>query len=48
VAPAALGAGYIVFFGYSCLIGVIALILAIVIARKQKAQDTAAAAPAPA
>lgn len=43
VSPAALGAGYIIFFFYSCLIGVFALVLAIMIARRQ-----AKAAPAPA
>jgi PAT family beta-lactamase induction signal transducer AmpG len=35
VAPAALGAGYVVFFFYTCAIGVIALVLALMIARKQ-------------
>jgi PAT family beta-lactamase induction signal transducer AmpG len=48
VPPAALGAGYIVFFLYSCLIGVAALLLALLIARKQartahSADETAAA-----
>ncbi|MBI1251998.1 MAG: MFS transporter [Alphaproteobacteria bacterium] len=41
VAPDALGAGYIAFFIYSCMIGVVGLILALMIARKQ-----ARAAPA--
>jgi PAT family beta-lactamase induction signal transducer AmpG len=35
VAPAALGAGYVVFFFYSCLVGALALALALIIARKQ-------------
>ncbi|GAM97221.1 ampG permease [alpha proteobacterium U9-1i] len=49
VAPASLGAGYIVFFLYSCLIGVAALILALIIARKLKrAEVSAGSAPAPA
>lgn len=48
VAPAALGAGYVIFFAYSCLIGVIALVLAVMIARKQKAQGGPAPEPAPA
>lgn len=47
VSPAALGAGYIVFFFYSCLIGVLALVLALIIARRRKHED-AAAEPAPA
>ncbi len=34
VAPAALGAGYAVFFFYSCLVGLAALIFALMIARK--------------
>jgi PAT family beta-lactamase induction signal transducer AmpG len=53
VTPAALGAGYVVFFLYSTAIGVFAIVLAFVVARKQTAlqerleadpdQDTAAA-----
>jgi MFS transporter, PAT family, beta-lactamase induction signal transducer AmpG len=35
VSPAALGAGYIAFFLYSCLVGLAALVLAIVIAHRQ-------------
>lgn len=35
VSPVSLGAGYIVFFLYSCAIGVLALVLAVIIARKQ-------------
>ncbi|MGE0829546.1 MAG: permease, partial [Hyphomonadaceae bacterium] len=50
VAPAALGAGYIVFFFYSCFIGAVALALALIIARKQAddapSTEEKAAAPA--
>jgi len=35
VTPAALGAGYVVFFLYSTLIGVFAIVLAFIVARKQ-------------
>jgi PAT family beta-lactamase induction signal transducer AmpG len=35
VSAAALGAGYLVFFLYSCAVGVVALALALVIARRQ-------------
>jgi len=35
VTPAALGAGYVVFFLYSTIIGVFAVVLAFVVARKQ-------------
>jgi PAT family beta-lactamase induction signal transducer AmpG len=35
VTPASLGAGYVMFFIYSCLIGALALVLAVIIARKQ-------------
>ncbi len=35
VRPAALGTGYAVFFIYSCLIGVIAIVLVLIIARRQ-------------
>jgi PAT family beta-lactamase induction signal transducer AmpG len=35
VSAAALGAGYVVFFGYSCLIGAAALVLALIIAGRQ-------------
>jgi PAT family beta-lactamase induction signal transducer AmpG len=45
----ALGAGYAVFFAYSCLIGMVALVLAVVVAGKQErhaaAGQRAAAAP---
>ncbi len=37
VTPAALGAGYVVFFLYSTVIGVFAVILAFIVARKQTA-----------
>jgi PAT family beta-lactamase induction signal transducer AmpG len=49
VDPAALGAGYLVFFAYSCLVGLVALVLALVIAGRQM-RDAAPgerAAPAP-
>lgn len=46
VSPASLGAGYVVFFMYSCAIGVLALILALIIARKQaRANDAATSQP---
>jgi PAT family beta-lactamase induction signal transducer AmpG len=49
VAPASLGAGYIVFFIYSCLVGVAALALALIIARReQKDQPTSNHGAAPA
>lgn len=35
VRPASLGAGYVVFFGYSCLVGVAAVALTIVVARRR-------------
>jgi len=35
VTPAALGAGYVVFFLYSTVIGVFAVVLAFIVARKQ-------------
>jgi PAT family beta-lactamase induction signal transducer AmpG len=47
VAPQALGAGYILFFFYSCAIGVLALILALIIARKQKRAEQAESSPEP-
>jgi MFS transporter, PAT family, beta-lactamase induction signal transducer AmpG len=37
VSPAALGAGYAVFFIYSCLVGIAAIILALVIMRRPQA-----------
>ena len=39
VAPAALGSGYVVFFLYSALTGVVAVILAILVARNQAASS---------
>ena len=42
VTPASLGAGSVMFFLYSCAIGVLALVLALMIARKQRAQTAAA------
>ncbi len=48
VTPAALGAGYIVFFTYSTIIGVFAIVLAFVVAARQeaiKAKGTAGVAP---
>lgn len=49
VTPASLGAGYVMFFIYSCLIGVAALVLAVLIARKRiTAPPPQQAAPAPA
>lgn len=41
VSPAALGAGYLVFFLYSSLIGVAAVILAFMVARRQRRKDAA-------
>ncbi|MGE0044679.1 MAG: MFS transporter [Hyphomonadaceae bacterium] len=48
IAPAALGAGYFVFFFYSCLIGVAALILALIIARRDANIQRTKETPAPA
>jgi len=48
VTPAALGAGYIVFFLYSTLIGVFAIVLAFIVAARQeaiRAKGTAGVAP---
>jgi len=39
VTPAALGAGYTVFFAYSALIGVFAVVLAFVVQRHQQAEE---------
>jgi PAT family beta-lactamase induction signal transducer AmpG len=44
VSPAALGAGYIVFFSYSALIGIFAVILAVAVYRKQERELPDAAA----
>jgi PAT family beta-lactamase induction signal transducer AmpG len=46
VPPAALGAGYLVFFLYSCAVGVAALALAVVVARRQRVQSPPSAAAA--
>ena len=40
VAPAALGAGYVVFFFYSGLVGVASMVLAVLVARSQPATRT--------
>jgi PAT family beta-lactamase induction signal transducer AmpG len=51
VSPASLGAGYIVFFMYSCAIGVAALVLAVIVARRQsriRKADPEEPTPAPA
>jgi PAT family beta-lactamase induction signal transducer AmpG len=47
--PAALGAGYAVFFLYSCLVGVVALVMALLVAGRQArhAASRERAAPAP-
>jgi PAT family beta-lactamase induction signal transducer AmpG len=50
VSAAALGVGYTVFFLYSCLVGLVALVIALIIARKQvrnaaPGEQTAPAAP---
>ena len=45
VPAAALAAGYAVFFFYSCLIGLIGLVLALIIAARQAAGARAAPAP---
>ena len=42
VAPAALGAGYMVFFFYSGLVGVASMVLAVLVARSQRAIKTEA------
>ncbi|MGH9311065.1 MAG: AmpG family muropeptide MFS transporter [Vicinamibacterales bacterium] len=39
VSPAALGTGYVVFFTYSALIGVFALMLSLVVQRRQQAEE---------
>jgi PAT family beta-lactamase induction signal transducer AmpG len=39
VSPAALGTGYIVFFAYSAAIGVVAIVLAIAVRRRQQARE---------
>jgi MFS transporter, PAT family, beta-lactamase induction signal transducer AmpG len=46
VSAAALGTGYLVFFLYSCVVGLVALVLALVIARKQARSPQERSAPA--
>ena len=46
VPPAALAAGYTVFFFYSCLIGLAALLLALAVARRQRSSAALAQRPA--
>ncbi len=46
VEPASLASGYVVFFFYSCVVGLAALVLALVIARKQKGGHGMAPRPA--
>jgi PAT family beta-lactamase induction signal transducer AmpG len=43
VGPAALGAGYVVFFLYSGLVGIAAMALAVTVARKSRAQTAPSA-----
>ena len=44
---AALGAGYLVFFFYSCLVGLVALVIALIIAGRRHAAPDERPAPAP-
>lgn len=46
VSPAALASGYVVFFIYSCLIGVAALVLALIIAQRRRREQLSAPEPA--
>ncbi len=46
VAPAALGAGYMVFFFYSGLVGVLSMVLAVLVARRSKPEQNAPVAAA--
>jgi PAT family beta-lactamase induction signal transducer AmpG len=39
VSPEALGSGYVVFFAYSALIGVFALLLSVAVERRQRAEE---------
>ncbi len=39
VSPAALGSGYVVFFAYSALIGVFALVLSVAVLRRQRSEE---------
>jgi PAT family beta-lactamase induction signal transducer AmpG len=43
VSPAALGTGYTVFFGYTALTGIFAIILALIVLRRQPAETMGAA-----
>ena len=43
VSPAALGSGYILFFAYSTLIGLAAIVLSVMVARRQPRRDDSAA-----
>ena len=43
VSPAALGTGYIVFFAYSALIGIFAILLAVAVRRRQEPRDITSA-----
>jgi PAT family beta-lactamase induction signal transducer AmpG len=44
VTPAALGTGYIVFFAYSALIGIVAIVLALVVRRRMEGREEPASA----
>jgi PAT family beta-lactamase induction signal transducer AmpG len=48
VSPAALGTGYMVFFAYSALIGVFAVVLSLAVQRRQQAQSEEPGVPQPA
>jgi PAT family beta-lactamase induction signal transducer AmpG len=48
VSPAALGTGYMVFFAYSALIGVFAVVLSLAVQRRQQAQPQEPGARQPA
>jgi PAT family beta-lactamase induction signal transducer AmpG len=39
VSPGALGTGYIVFFAYTALIGIVAIVLALIVRRRQQARN---------
>ncbi len=45
VSPAALGAGYLVYFFYSAAVGAAAIVLVFIVARKQRATPPAASTP---
>jgi PAT family beta-lactamase induction signal transducer AmpG len=45
VTPAALGTGYVVFFAYSALIGVFAVVLSVVVQRRQQAEQASSGRP---